>query len=526
MTTPQVTNEPAVESPAIAAEPIYVHLAITDPEVLAAVGEYSGPQRSEFVSTCVKIGVLSLRAAKGVMDGDAIRSAGDHLLNQLTERLSAYRTNLEENVTGTLKHYFDPASGLFPVRVESLVKADGELARVIHDRVNTAQQGLEKTLERFLGENSAFLSLLSPTEGNRLLAAMRDVVTEVSVAEKVAIVSQFSLDDPQSALSRLVRELTTNHGELSKALQTQVSTVIAEFSLDRPDSALSRLVGRVEEAQKSISREMSLDTPDSALTRLRKELHDQLDVIGKSQALFQQEVVGMLSSLTARKEAEARSTTHGAVFEEAVGDRLRSFGVPAGDLIEGCGSTTGVVRNSKIGDYLVHLPPDSAAAGARIVVEAKESAAYTPKSTLDEADEARRNRSAGVCLFVHSSKTAPKGLEPLGRYGNDIVVVWDADDPASDMILKAGYLTAKAISMRTAQRSDAEAASFQKIDKAIEGIRKTIGGFDELKTTSETIQNGTVKILERVRIMRAETERQIQILSDQVCGLKDVEAEG
>lgn len=53
-------------------------------------------------------------------------------------------------------------------------------------------------------------------------------------------------------------------------------------------------------------------------------------------------------------------------------------------------------------------------------------------------------------------------------------------------------------------------------------MRKQLNGFDELKTTGETIQNSAGKVLERVRIMRTELERQVEILADQVGGLKDV----
>ena len=521
--TTQLNTAPGASDDALPSvvEPIYCHIAITDPEVLAAVSEYQGPARTEFVLTALKIGVLSLRAAKGVVDGGEIRAAGDHLIDQLTERLTGYRTLLEENLGSTLTRYFDPSSGLFSNRVENLVKDDGELVRVISGQINTVQQGLASTMERFVGENSAFLSLLDPSESNRLLAAMRQTVSGVMDAEKTVILGQFSLDNPDSALARLVRELTASHGSLTTALGTQINDVVAEFSLDKPDSALSRLVGRVEAAQNSISREFSLDNADSALRRLRDEVQGQLTTLAQSQNTFHAEVVGLLSAMTARKEAEAKSTTHGAVFEEAVGNQLRLLGVPAGDIIEDTGSTTGQIRNCKIGDHVVTLSPDSAAAGARIVVEAKESASYNVRSTLEEADEARRNRSAGICLFVHSRRTAPAGLEPLSKYGNDVVVVWDSEDPSTDVVFKAGYLTAKALSIRAAHRLGEEAASYQKIDKAIEAIRKQLGGFDELKTTGETIQNSASKVLDRVRIMRTDLERQMEILTDQIGGLKE-----
>jgi len=54
--------------------------------------------------------------------------------------------------------------------------------------------------------------------------------------------SQFSLDDKQSAISRLVVELAGNNNNLQEALTNKVEEVVKEFSLDQEDSALSRLV--------------------------------------------------------------------------------------------------------------------------------------------------------------------------------------------------------------------------------------------------------------------------------------------
>ena len=119
----------AAENRPIAAQPMYVHLAISDPEVILAASEYpEGRARTDFIQTALKIGVLSLRAARGVVDGDAIRKEGDALLSQLNERLNGWRTNMEQNLTSSLSHYFDPKQGMFAERVERLVRDDGDLA--------------------------------------------------------------------------------------------------------------------------------------------------------------------------------------------------------------------------------------------------------------------------------------------------------------------------------------------------------------------------------------------------------------
>ncbi len=52
------------------------------------------------------------------------------------------------------------------------------------------------------------------------------------------------------------------------------------------------------------------------------------------------------------------------------------------------------------------------------------------------------------------------------------MVVWDAEDPHTDAFLKAALVTARALAFRTAKQSDAQAADFVAIDRAILQIEK------------------------------------------------------
>jgi len=65
-------------------EPIYLHLSVTDPETVAALSESAeGRDRQELALTALKIGILSLTAARSTVDGTAIRQEGDRLLGTL-----------------------------------------------------------------------------------------------------------------------------------------------------------------------------------------------------------------------------------------------------------------------------------------------------------------------------------------------------------------------------------------------------------------------------------------------------------
>ncbi|MBK6744590.1 MAG: hypothetical protein IPG66_17165, partial [Hydrogenophilales bacterium] len=286
-------------------------------------------------------------------------------------------------------------------------------------------------------------------------------------------------------------------------LQKRIGEVVGEFSLDNEQSALSRLVRRVEEAQGRISAEFTLDAENSALARMKRELTQMIEAQNQAAQAFQTRVVSELEAMRARKTAEAASTTHGQDFQNACIEALREMAGRAGDIVEDTGNTVGVIPRSKVGDAVVTLSPDSvAAAGARIAIEIKEDASYTLKASLDEIAVARQNRAAGIGLFIHSCRTAPAGLEPLARYGNDIVVTWDAEDETTDAWLKAGLLTAKALAVRSANDNAERAADFQAIDKSITEIQRQARYLDEIRTWSQTIQNNAGKVLDRADRMQ------------------------
>ena len=75
---------------------------------------------------------------------------------------------------------------------------------------------------------------------------------------------------------------------------------------------------------------------------------------------------------------------------QRVGEQLEAWCLAAGDLMDPVGDTSGVISRCKVGDFVATMGPDSAAPGASIVVEAKARGVCTLKTTLEEADLARR----------------------------------------------------------------------------------------------------------------------------------------
>jgi len=520
-TSNSATTWLAVE--AHATSPIALELIVTDSDVCATLEPLTDPHaRNDYALDALKVGVVALRQARGHVEAERLKSEGEHLLDSFRTTLESHQRQIAQDMSAGLKEYFDPGSGRLTERIERLVRRDGELEQILRRQVSGDGSELGRTLTAHLGEGSPLAGLFDPSSPEGFLSTLNKTLDDEISAQRERIISEFSLDNSEGALSRLVRELAERHGELGQALEDRIDEVVAEFSLDREDSALSRLVTRVERAQSQISREFSLDEEQSALARLRRELLSVIDAQRAASDKFQQDVMNTLTAISARREEAGRSTRHGHAFESDVFEFLQRRSQKTGDVATSVGNTTGIIKSCKVGDAIIALGPEHAAAGARIVVEAKEREGFGLADALELMETARKNRQAAIGLFVFSSRTAPDGLEPFARYGNDVVVTWDPDDLHSDIVLDAGVSVAKALCTRAKSQQEAEAADFTAIDKAIREIERQINGLEEITTLTGTIRANSDKVLKRASLMRAHLEEQVSVLDGHI---KDLQAQ-
>lgn len=383
---------------------VLLSLNVTDADsVKDLMSRVEGRARDEYALSALKIGILSLRHASGQFDTAAMQREGNRFLQEFEQQLASSRSQITDGVAGILKEYFDPCNGRFQERVERLIQRDGELEQVLRRQFGSPGSELAKTLSAHVGENSALMRLLDPDESNSLVHLLQRAAEEAFESEREQILDEFSLDNKESALSRMVEELTSNNGQLAGSLTTKINEAIKEFSLDKDDSALSRLVRRVEATQRTITDEFSLDNKDSALNRISGLLGAATDAINNNLSLdkegsalarlrkefiailsrhqeqntsFQRDVTCALEAMKARREESLRSTTHGKDFEDLVVQFVHREAEKAGDIVTATGNDTGLIKSCKVGDATVELGPDCVAHGAKFVVEAKEHSSY------------------------------------------------------------------------------------------------------------------------------------------------------
>lgn len=505
--------------------PDHVHLDLwlRDADLVQPLLEYAeGRERDEFIRRALRIGILALQQAQSRIDADSVRREGEHFISQLGSHLNTFQNGIGHLLTTTLKDYLDPRDGRFVERVERLVRDGGDLESVMRSQTEAAKATLQHSLETYLGADSPIARLLTPSESNTLLTALQQTVNNLVASHLSRVLREFSLDNREGVLVRLIEEVNARNGRLSGDLQSIVQTMAQEFSLDKADSVLNKLIQRLESTQQQVKAEFTLDNKESALSRVRTELAEITNAHRADSANFQQEVLAALAAMQARREERRSGVQHGKDFEAVAYALIETICLNAGDIIEFVANHTGRIRNSKVGDALIKLGPDMTAADVKIVCEMKEDTSYSLPKAIEEIGQARENRDAQVGLFIWSRRTAPSGLMPLARYGMDVVVLWDAEDETTNVYLQAGLMVVKAIAVGVRSSKPEVKADFVALDKAILEVQRQAGYLDEIETYSGTIKSGSDKILGKVQTMRKALNRQVEILKEQVTQMRSV----
>jgi len=515
-------GEPQPSAP----QTLYLNLELDDPIIVEALRAHpDGLARARFAERALRIGVLAIRSAGGEIDSDTVRNEGTRLINELSQLVQTYQTTTSEGLAGILKEYFNPENGRFTENVDRLVRQDGDLQQVLQNHLDTAQTTIQQTISQLVGTDSPLMQMLRPGEANVFFENLSKVANTAVETQNQAILQQFSLDVPDSALNRLLTELRTNHTNVGSSLQNHITDVMQEFSLDHEESALNRMLKQIQDASTQIRGEFTLDNEASALSRVRRELKDLIEAQNESAQQFQTRISNELSALFARKQEAQRGVQHGNDFEAAVVSTLQEMLYGNDDEVEAVGSTTGAVAYSRVGDAVITLGPDCVAAGARIVVEAKEDESYTLAKSLEEMTKARQNRKADYGIFVVSSKMSLATSIPLlRRYDNDILVVWNSEDRNTDVALMAAITVAKGLIVRAAREREGFAADLNAMDSAIASIVRQIEQFDEVNTSANTIKTSAEKIMNRTKLMRERMEKELDTLTNEIQGLRNARA--
>jgi hypothetical protein len=326
-----------------------------------------------------------------------------------------------------------------------------------------------------------------------------DQRTLMDVSEHIAS----SLRQQGSWFEQRLQSWSDEQGPLEKAMIRASASLSQVLDQTHPESPANRLLQQIRQELAGVESQWSLDNEDSAFSRLGKLLQNHRDTVKQDVELVFQELKTLQLEQQIRKDESLKGTRHGAVFEEALVDQITRICAPAGHIVEPTGEVPGMIKACKVGDLVVTLSPEHAAAGANLVIEAKQSKSYTLKKALEEIEVGRKNRSAEVGIFVMSRSRAPESWPWFQRFDQDLVIIWDAEDPTTDIYLEAGLSVATALCSRRRYQAE-DLPDFIPMQQAVIDLEKQLQGCDEITRLASTIYSNAEKITKRADLMQSE----------------------
>ena len=184
------------------------------------------------------------------------------------------QVTVHEQIENKLKEYFDPKTAASPTACSDSSPTTASCHT--HQRIcRWRELAICPNVGDPRGTRQRIMKMLDPQQSDGLLTTLRKTVDDQLTQQRDHLLKEFSLDNKE-VHTRLLCELTSNHGDLGKDAADENRSVIKEFSLNEENSALSRLVQNVTQAQRTITNEFSLDNDTSCLSKLKRELIELL----------------------------------------------------------------------------------------------------------------------------------------------------------------------------------------------------------------------------------------------------------
>lgn len=273
------------------------------------------------------------------------------------------------------------------------------------------------------------------------------------------------------------------------------------------------LSGYFDEDASVVVRLLDVNNPKSPLHSFKNDLIGRLVAIEK-------EIKAKESVKEAvRLEAE-KGTQKGFAYEDIVFTELEKIASIFGDTCLPTGKETGLILDSKQGDFVVALnPANTGGATLKIVFESKDKSMYL-KELLDELEGAKKNRGAGVAVAVISGKDTFKDVhEMIGvfrDYPNQRTICVLDKEVLDSTALEVAYKLARAKLLLNLQAKEmkSEAIDLVAISTLIDEITRKLGDFASIRSTLTKANSAIEGAKTQLDGMKNELQEKLQELAE------------
>src|SRR5579872_5875960 len=214
---------------------LLLQLHIEDTDVIDYLQSFPPEEREGKALEALRVGVIALRSVTPALDTSIV----DRKFGELERNVEEYTRDFSRELHERLDHYFRPETGALPRHLETLIGTNGSLAKTFEDYFGSEQGRVSRLVRDQVGPESEFGRVVDPLNSLGLLQRIEKSVDAKLQETAAGVLSQFSLDKNDSALTRLQSAMS--------AQIEQIKSDMGRFFADLKElHGLER--GRAEEA--------------------------------------------------------------------------------------------------------------------------------------------------------------------------------------------------------------------------------------------------------------------------------------
>jgi hypothetical protein len=468
-------------------------------------------QRDQLGFDAWMLGLRALANAHAQAQEAKLKDIGGSITAEIDRHLRAHVEEQQRTIATVLGKFFDPNDGQVTQRLAAFVADQGDLARLLEKFLAPQSGVLAQTLARQVGETSPLFKKLSPTETDGVVKVLEAQLRTVMSDGHAELVRALDPLEKDGAVGRFLTSLRDEIKGADADRAKQLSAALGALDANDEKSLISRLAKDTARARQAVLTAVNPDAEGSPMAILKTTLTSLLKEQGAAtvaslerqaqrQTAFEKEVREVLARIETKRTQDQKSPRGGYAFETSALDFIDAAIRGAPCVFDVTTNTVGHVDRCKKGDATARFTGESAFGGSTVVFEVKRDSGYTAQRALVELDEARRNRNAQVGVFVMAESHASDTFPRFARHGNNVLVVWNQQDGATDPRFHAAIVLGLALVSRTKKvGDDGDIAAISDIESRIETEVERLERLERMDKNGEIIRKNADQIGDDIR---------------------------
>lgn len=259
-------------------ESLQLKLVVDDTSVVKYLTQFEEPERSDKAIEALRVGVIAIQSASPNLDTTIV----EEKFREVEKSIDTCINEFKQDLRGKLEDNFKPGSGNVPRSIENAFGENGTVSRVFDQYFGPESGRVCTLLERQLGPSSTFAQSLDPKNKEGVICLIEEAVKGHLQTKVKEVVDQFSLDVPDSGLTKLKSCISTE----IEALKKDNNDFFNELK-----TALGIEVGKAQEAERGTQKGREFEDI----------LYDSIAIVGRQLGDTTENVSSITGKLGKRK---------------------------------------------------------------------------------------------------------------------------------------------------------------------------------------------------------------------------------